>query len=305
MAEETRDPGIGSSYEKKTRRVINKDGSFNVKRMKSNRAVSSAYQRLINMKRGKFILWVLAWYIGINLFFALVYFLLGRDQIGGLQPDEPLFLQSFYFSVQTFTTLGYGHLYPVGTTTSLISSFEAMIGLLAFALFTGLVYGRFSRPTAQILYSDKAVVAPYRGGKSLQFKVVNARSNVLMEMEATVILLIREERDGHVARHYYELDLEMDRILFFALTWTLVHPINKDSPLYGMTLDDIEEGDAEFLILLKGFDDSFSQFVYSRQSFTWKEIVWGGSYRRNFKTTDDGEILLNVDELDEFDRVDV
>ena len=137
-----------------------------------------------------------------------------------------------------------------------------MLGVLGFAVATGLLFGRVSRPSAKIGFSDTMVVAPYQEGHSLHFRVANRRPNDLMEMEARVLMMTVETRNGEPIRRYRQLKLEREQVLFLALTWTIVHPIDAESPLHGMSAGDLAREQAEFLILLKAFDDTFSQVVF-------------------------------------------
>jgi inward rectifier potassium channel len=171
-----------------------------------------------------------------------------------------------------------------------------MTGLLAFALATGLLYGRFSRPYAKLLFSRHAVIAPYRGGSGLMFRIANQRTNQLIEVEATLtVVLLQTLPDGSRSRQFYPLELERDKLNFFHLSWTIVHPIEPSSPLYGMTKEELDDSDAEFLILIKAFDDTFSQTVHTRSSYKHHEVRFAHKFVTMLQTGEDGvtEILLN------------
>ena len=298
------DPGFGRSFSGKNKRIINPDGSFNVVRNGTRFNTADTYQYLITISWKRFIGFIIAFLVILNVLFALVYQAIGIETISGTQPgsffDE--FAQMFFFSVQTFTTVGYGAMSPVGSMTSLVASFEAMGGLIGFALASGLLYGRFSRPTARIKYSKKAIIAPYNDTNALMFKIVNMRSNVMMECEARMMLVLAEKSNGKMQRNYYNLRLETHKIQFFPLTWTLVHPIDKNSPLYGMTKEELTEKGAEILSLVKGFDDKFSQVVHSRHSYLVENMVVGAKYVPSFSTNEEGDTVLNLNSISKCER---
>jgi inward rectifier potassium channel len=209
------------------------------------------------------------------------------------------FLNAFFFSIHTLTTVGYGNVYPTGNGANTVSAIEATIGLMAFALATGLLYGRFSKPSARIQFSDRALIAPYQEGTSLQFRVANARSNVLMNVEARVLLMTVDKVDGQLKRDFVELPLVRPAILFFPLTWTIVHAIDASSPLLGKTARDLEKSTAEFLILFQGFDDTFSQVVHSQYSYRHDEIVWGAKFTPAFRVDPKGYLVVELDRISE------
>jgi inward rectifier potassium channel len=179
----------------------------------------------------------------------------------------------------------------------LIASFEAMIGLLGFAVATGFLVGRVSRPTARIGFSKSMVVAPYQEDLSLQFRVVNRSVSNLMELEARMLLMTVQPIEGRLERKYELLDLERKNILFLPLTWTIVHVIDAESPLYGKTAADFEQLQAEFLIYIKGVDDRFSQTVYARYSYRYDEIVWGAKFAQAFDIDKQGDLRLDLDRV--------
>jgi len=300
MDHPTFDPGLTQKFTAPLRRVINKDGTFNVHRRGTTWRDINGYLYLINMPWPGFFACVLVGYFVVNTLFALVYYVLGPDQLqGGADATTGLahFLNAFFFSAQTLTTVGYGKISPAGTAANVVAALEAMTGLMGFALATGLLFGRVSRPSARIGYSDRMVIAPYLDGTSLQFRVVNKRTNTLMELEAKVMLMTVEGQPGNLKRDYRVLKLERHNVYFFPLTWTIVHPIDEHSPLYGKTADDLDRLQAEILILIKGFDDTFSQTVHSRYSYRYDEIVWGARFAPAFDVDEAGAIVLEVDQV--------
>src|ERR1035438_9301601 len=177
------------------------------------------------------------------------------------------FLNTFFFSSHTLTTVGYGNIWPKTVAANFIAAFEGLVGVLGFAVATGLLFGRISRPSARLGFSENALIAPYQDGSSLQFRVVNRRSNSLVEANAQVLLMTVEREDGKPVRRYHQLTLERSSVLFLALTWTVVHPIDEHSPLHDKTAAELAGLQAEIIILIKAYDDTFSQNVISRHSY--------------------------------------
>ena len=305
MFKQAQDPGLGEKYFRHTKRIINKDGSFNIKRTGGGLSSINAFHYLINISWTKFLLIVFAGFIGVNLFFAILYQLAGIENLTNAAAEDGLqtFLNTFFFSVQTFATVGYGGIHPTGIFSNIISSFESMTGILSFALATGLLYGRFSKPSAKILFSDKAIIAPFKDGKALMFRVANSRDNILMEMEANAMMTSLDKGDGRFTRKYFPLKLEIKFIYFFPLPWTIVHPIDEESPLYGKTAKDLEAMEAELLIMVKGFDDSFSQHVISRSSYKYNEIEWDVKFIRAYTTDETGETIVDLEKVSETEQV--
>ncbi len=303
MKKESFDPGLTTQFSGELRRTINADGSFNVRREGLRWRDANPYLMLIDTTWPRFLLVVLAAFMTVNMIFALLYLMIGIEHLRGLESDMGPFANAFFFSVHTLTTVGYGNVYPEGPWANAISSMEAATGLMVFAIATGLLYGRFSRPSARILYSKNAIIAPYQDGTSVQFRVTNARKNVLMNMDARVLLMTVESSDGVLKRSFVDLPLERSSVYFFALTWTIVHPIDSASPLFGKTADELAKQSAELLILLQGFDDTFSQVVHSRYSYRHDEIVWGAKFIPAFKVDPKGRMVVEVDRIDEMKLV--
>ena len=293
------DPGLTQQYTGRFRRVIERDGSLNVHRRGGNWRDFHAYLQLINMRWPKFFAVLVAGYLATNTLFAVIYYLLGPNQLQGDDQSTNLarFLAGFFFSAHTLTTVGYGSISPHGLAANIVAVAESMLGVLGFAVATGLLFGRVSRPSAKIGFSDTMVVSPYQDGHSLQFRVANRRPNDLMEMEARVLMMTVETRDGQPVRRYRQLKLEREQVLFLALTWTIVHPIDADSPLHGMTAADLAREQTEFLILLKAFDDTFSQTVFARYSYRHDEVQWGKRFATAFRVNENGDMVVELDRL--------
>jgi inward rectifier potassium channel len=205
-------------------------------------------------------------------------------------------LDAFFFSAQTLTTVGYGHLSPRSHLASAVAALESLLGLLSFALATGLLYGRFSRPHAQISFSQKGVVAPYRGGTGFMFRFVNRRSNQLIEVEAAVSLSFNDAASG--IRRFVTLPLERNKINLFPTNWTVVHSIDGASPLQGMQDMDLRQSQAEFIVLIKAFDDTFAQTIYQRTSYTAEEVLWGHRFKPMSSYGEHGRMDVDVALLD-------
>jgi inward rectifier potassium channel len=299
MAKPTFDPGLTQQYTGILRRAINKDGSFNVERRGTSWRDIHPYLFLISLPWPAFLALVFAAYLATNTIFAALYYSLGPGHLqGGDAPDKlNRFLNAFFFSAHTLTTVGYGNIAPGSISANVLAVIEALIGLLGFALATGILFGRFSRPSARIGFSENALIAPYEGRTSLQFRILNRRPNALMEIEATVILMLVEGEPGKQKRTFQGLTLERDDIDFLALTWTVVHPIDESSPLFGKTQEDAEHKQAEVIILIKGFDETFSQSVRARYSYRFDEIVWNAKFTPAFDFDETGTMVLNIDKV--------
>jgi inward rectifier potassium channel len=288
-------------------RNMNKDGTFNVVRTGEPRFRNyEFYHRLITMSWTKFIFLIFVSYTLVNLVFAVIYYLMGPDKLSmdsSHMHEGEKFLEVFFFSSQTLTTLGYGRIAPVGALASIVSSIEAMIGLLGFALATGLLYGRFSRPQARLLYSENAVVAPYRDGVGLMFRMTNMRRNQLIEVEVDVNMGYLNPQTK--TRSFVPLALERKKINLFPTSWTIVHPIDETSPLHGKTREQLEAMQLEIYVLLKAFDDTFSQTVYSRTSYRTEEIVYGAKFLPMFSQLENGKTLLDLRMINAIEKVQI
>lgn len=295
------DPGLTQKYSRAIRRTINKDGGFNVIRRGTSWRDVHPYLYLIHASWGMFLFITLGSFFLVNLLFALVYFAIGPEHLHGA--DAPYlyerFLNAFFFSAQTLTTVGYGGIYPLGIPANMIASVESFCGLMSFAVATGLLVGRVSRPSARIGFSDSMLIAPYQDQTALMFRIANRRSNALLELNAQVLMMTVEEHGGQLERRFVQLKLERPSVLFFPLTWTVVHPIDQQSPLYGKTAEDLNALQVEFLILIKAIDDTFGQTVYQRFSYRHDELVWNAKYAPAFDVTNEGNLELRVDRLSE------
>jgi inward rectifier potassium channel len=214
------------------------------------------------------------------------------------------FMDAFFFSAQTISTVGYGHISPKGMAANSVAALESMMGLLAFALATGLLYGRFSRPSAKILYSDNVLVAPYRDkGWGLMFRLANLRRNILIDLEIEVVFGYNEEVNGKVIRKFFQLELERKFVSILTVNWTVVHPLDENSPLKDMTQEELEAKQASLSVILKTFDDTFSQTVHSRTSYIYSDVVWGAKFVPVFHRDEDGQAILDMSKISEYQLV--
>ena len=268
-AELDRDLGFGSAVADSThKRLLNRDGSFNVRRKGlAWRHVVSLYYSLLNLTWPRFILLICLANLGLNAFFAVAYLLAGPGALEGALGGRP-FLQAYFFSVETLSTVGYGNIAPVSVTAHLLVTLEIMTGLFGIALVAGLVFARFSRPMAEFVFSRNAVIGPYQDKTALMFRTANLRRSQIIELSAKVIFSRFEvDEQGRKHRRFYELTLERRKVAFFPLSWTIVHPIDDKSPLKGQGTRSCLSADAEFMVLLTGIDESFAQTVHARTSY--------------------------------------
>ncbi|PYO08579.1 MAG: transporter [Gemmatimonadetes bacterium] len=306
--EEFRDLGFGTEVARGTRRrLLNRDGSFNVVRDALDPLSSlSLYHWLLTISWPRFLAFISGSYIIVNIFFAVAFLLLGPDALQSSTGDfagSP-FYRAFFFSVDTFATIGYGNIIPVGAAANTLVTIEALLNIVGVALATGVIFARFSRPSARIIYSRNAIVAPYREKTALEFRIANARSSQLIEVQVQAILTKLEQVGDSTVRKFYDLSLERNRVVFFPLSWTVVHPIDPASPMWGLTHADLLKAEAELLVLLIGTDETVSQSVHSRSSYQASEIVWGAKFSNMFMRTEaEGIIGMNLSRIHEIERV--
>jgi inward rectifier potassium channel len=295
------DPGITQSFDGRIRRIVNRDGSFNVYRRGARLRDFHLYQYLLKVSWPAFLGIVLLIFMTVNAAFTGLYFAVGIGGLTGVDTSASgeAFLHTYFFSVQTLTTVGYGIISPRGMGANIIASVEAMLGVMGFAFGAGLLYGRFSRPMARILFSSQALVAPYQGGRSLQFRIANLRASALVDLEATVVLMMVEGSGPSARRTYARLELERSTIFFLPLTWTIVHPLDASSPLSSVSPDQLAARSAEIMVLIRGFDDTYNQLVNARSSYRFDEILWGYRFRPAFANDEEGHLVLDLAKIDD------
>ena len=304
IAPPERDLGFGSVVASDTRiRLLNRDGSFNVHREGTGFWHSlSLYHWLLHISWPRFFALVVATYASLNLLFAWAFLLAGADALSGPAPGGQ-FGRAFFFSIETFGTIGYGNIAPQNLTAHVLMTLEAFAGLLSIALITGILFARFSRPVPRIAFSDRALIAPYHGGRALMFRIANERSTQLVDVEARVVLALFDQVDGHATRRFNVLSLERNRVALFPLSWTIVHPIEEGSPLNGLTERDLAERGVEFLVLLTASDETFMQTVHARSSYRYDEIVWGARFSDIFEQDREAhDLRVDVSRIHAYER---
>ncbi len=295
---EAKDPGLGSKFSKPVKRMMNADGTYNIVRKGGIRGYRDFYKYLLDQSWGKFTSILILTYIFINLIFALVYLFIGVEQLSNVTGDLHPFWIAFFFSAQTLTTLGFGYIAPIGFSANMVASFEAFLGLTMTALATGLLYGKFSKPILKVSFSEKVIITPFQDGKALMFKLVNKRHNVLMKSKVSCILTLDKGMGGALFdKEYHNLKLETDFILFFPLTWTVVHKIDNHSPLYQLSLDELVKRNCELIVLFETFDETFGQNVLQKHSYAGEQWVENVKFDLNFKPNKKGQLVLDVNGL--------
>lgn len=286
--------------------MLNQDGTFNVAR----RGLPfwefiSPFHAMITMSWPAYYAVVVTAYVAVNLVFASLYFLCGEGALHGGDGAglHGRFADAFFFSVQTLATIGYGRITPYGMVPNLIATVEALVGLLGVSLATGILFARFSRPTARILFSRHAVIAPYQGGRALMFRIVNGRNNELTQVQATVAVAFWETKDGRRNRRFEQLPLERQQVMLFPLHWVVVHPITEGSPLWGWDEGLAGTLDPEVLIVLTAHDETFAQTVTARSSYKPSDLVWNARFADMFETLPGGIVATNVSKLHDIERV--
>lgn len=268
----------------------------------------SWYHTMIYMKRGKFLFLLFLVYILLNLIFAGIYYAIGIEHLSGINKDSAIgnFTEVFFFSTQTFTTVGYGRISPTGFLTSAVATFEAFLGLLSFAIATGLFYGRFSRPQVFLKFSNKAIIAPYQDGTALMFRMAPYKNNALSEVEVKLTMAMQLEENGKKVNKFYSLDLEIPKVNALVLSWTIVHPINEKSPLFRLNMQDIKNADTEIFAFVKAFDEVFSNTVIGRTSFIASEIEWGARFKMMYHASaDNTKTVLDLSMLNNVEKVNI
>ena len=279
-------------------RLLSKNGTFNVQRRGfSGVPLGDLYHTLLSLSTPRFLAIVIILYVTVNLMFACAYLACGPGALGGVDGVtlHEHFLSAFFFSVQTLATIGYGRITPVSLGANLLVSAEALTGLMGLAIATGLLFARFSRPTARVSFSHNAIIANHDGIPSLFFRMANERFNQIVEAEVSVsVSRLETTAEGEVFRDFYDLKVERAHTQIFALTWTIVHPITPDSPLYGATRESLLASSSEIVVSVVGIDETFSQAIHARSSYTPDEILWNRNFKDMLGRTEDGAITIDL-----------
>jgi inward rectifier potassium channel len=301
------DLGLGGRMSERSRaRLLNHDGTFNVRRNELGPLHPyNAYHTLLSLTIPRLLALLCVGYAVINGFFALLYWLCGPGALEGAK-RAPLgrFEDCLFFSVQTLATIGYGRLVPVTRAANVLVAIEALIGLLGFAIVSGLLFARFTRPTAKISFSDTALIAPYEGGWALMFRLVNLRNHDLTDVRA-VVSFARWEigPDGERTREFDQLRLERDSIIFMPLHWVVVHPIDAASPMRGLTRESFAASAPEIVCLITADDETFAQTVHARTSYAVEDVIWGARFGDMY-LTDGDRVAIDMGRLHNYAPVD-
>lgn len=300
------DFGFSAKWTNRVGRFITEEGEFNVIKSGMIWRNIHLYQWLVTTSWTKFFSLTVFFYIVINAIFGLLHLWIGLDTLT-VEPSERWienFFHAFYFSVQTFTSVGYGAISPVGIAANALASFCALVGLMSFALVTGLLFARFSRPTAKVNFSKNALISPYKDGKGFMFRIVNSRQSQLIDLFIQVTFTwIENNKEGISIRKFQRLNLERKRVYLFPLSWTIVHPIDKKSPFYCCSIEKMQEIDAEILIVLSAYDDTFAQQVHTKHSYTYESIIENAKFQVMYHNDKEGRTILEMDKLNVFDLV--
>jgi len=290
------DTGFGSNAGAYGGRFINRDGSFNLRREGApfwDRF--NIYQVMISLPPWQFVGAIVVFFVVVNLLFASIYYWLGPEQLTGVLAVTAWgkFKELYFFSTQTFTTVGYGRINPVGDGANIVASVEALSGLLSLAFATGLIYGKFSRPRAHLVFSDHALISPYRDGMGLMFRFACYKErHALSDVEVQVNLALLVQDKGEPAYKFFELPLERKRIENLPMNWTVVHQINEDSPLMGLTGEEMKTADVELYVLIRGFDDVYANVVIKRTSYTYEEIKFNRKFVPMYRESENGKTTI-------------
>ncbi|KAB8153685.1 ion transporter [Kordia sp. TARA_039_SRF] len=295
MARKVKDPGLGEDSIVIAKRMVNKDGSFNIRHLNRQKGISALYAYLVDISWTHFFCLVFLMYFILNMTFAAIYVSIGVEYIS-VEPQGFVidFVNAFFFSSQTITTLGYGAMAPTSIIAGIVSSFQALIGLLSFSFVTGLLYGRFSKPKASIRFSDHIICREFNEGRALMFRLMNSKKDVMMNPRVKVTLAITEpdKKQGY-KRNFYQLSLERDHITYLPTTWTLVHEIDKNSPLDKFSSEELQKLNGEFLIMVSYYDEAFNEDVYKLHSYTFEELKMNVAFEKAFYFDEDGYTVLD------------
>ena len=305
LATENKETGLSVNSKQSGGRFFQKDGRPNIRFRGINYLERfSIFQYMLKLPSWKFVSLIAFAYITVNLFFATIYFLVGVHQLGGMEENTVLrkFWEAFFFSAQTLSTVGYGHVYPGTLTANSIAAIESFMGILMLALATGLIYGRFSQPKAYIQFSSIALFAPFKDGYALMFRFAPFKQHFLTDVEVKVTCVMKyTENETERKNAFYSLDLELSKANTLASNWTIVHTINEKSPLYQLTRKEIEEAETEILVFVKGYDEEYANTVVSRTSYIPEEFIYGAKFNMMYEPSEDNSTtILHMDKLDSY-----
>ncbi|MFT4754570.1 MAG: inward rectifier potassium channel [Salibacteraceae bacterium] len=297
--------GFSSVPENSGTRLVTKDGQINTKRTGLSFSQRfSIFHWLINMSWMQFFTFIFVGYVMVNTAFAILYVICGIDGLTGTHPPtfDGQFLDAFYFSSQTLTTLGYGAVSPVSTSHNIIATLESFLGLLSFATTSGLLYGRFSKPKAKMLFTKNALISSYKTNeRGLMVRLVNRNDDQLINVNASLILSWLDDNEGKRTRRFKKLDLEISHIDMLATSWTVVHPISENSPFIGWSKETIKELKVEMILQIDAYDQTYAQQIHTRTSYRYDEFIWGAKFRSVLGSNEAGQSILKLDKFDDYD----
>lgn len=296
------DFGFGTKMTDRDHRLINPDGSFNILR-KGRRGIQT-YDWLITLPWWKYLLFTFLIFIAINIIYASGLVLIGVDQLTGVTKGtlRQDLQQAFFFSVQTFTTVGYGVISPQGHAANWLAGFIGFSGFFTFSFFTGLTFARFSKPIRRIHFSTNALIHEEDGVKTLQFRMVNRYKNNIFDLEAMVVITWLADDQGKLRRKFERIALERGKITLFPINWTLIHIIDDKSPLYHLTKEDIAAQKTEIMVVVRGYDDLYAQLIHAYHSYYYKDIIWNARFRLMYDTQKEGTVL-HLDQLNDYEHL--
>jgi inward rectifier potassium channel len=280
-------------------RILNPDGSSNITRLGLRRRgwMDDHYHHLLTVRWPFFFAIIASAYLVANALFALAYVACG-DVIMNARPGS--FTDAFFFSVQTMATIGYGHFIPIGPLANALVTLEALCGMLGLAVAASLIYARFTRPTAGVLFSSRMVITEFDGKPTLMMRLANLRLEQIIEADVHLVLVRSEiSQEGMVFRRFHDLQLARSHSPIFSLSWTVMHHIDHHSPLYGETDETLRHAHAELLVLFMGHHEAFAQDVHARHAYSCDEIIWGGRFVDVFTTLPDGRRALDLSKFHE------
>lgn len=277
-------------------RLIKEDGSYNI--LRKNKIRLSLYEYLVGISWRMFLLLTFLGFLSINLVFAFLFYMNGPEhlKIPSISPLQD-YINCLYFSVQTFTSVGYGFFNPQNNNSNILASLNAFTGLLSFALATGLLFARFSKPRVNILFSDKFLLTPFQDSNSIQLRLVNANDNNLLQMQSSATYTWTEkDAEGVPRRKFHRLKLELDFIYLFPLNWTLVHKIDDASPFYEKTKQELIDMQGELLVFVRGFDDTYGDYIFKNKSYLMEDMEINKVFTPMYASKD-GKNVLDINTI--------
>ena len=281
--------------------VTIRSGNVEFHKLNTDRDFRDIYHWMLRLHWPPFAAFVLSIYVIINLLFSLLYYV-GRPCIAGAES----FADAFFFSVETLATVGYGHLYPETLYGHLVATVEIMVGMFGMAVITGLIFIRFSRPTARLVFSRDLVISSFDGRPALMLRVANLRHQAMAEAEFRV-MLIRDElvAEGEQMRRFHPLTLQFDRLISFPVALTIRHIIDEKSPLHGLTAADLERCDARILASIVCIDTVIPAPVQSQRDYTWRDVHFNQRFVEIYTDLDDHSMTVDYGRLHEIEPVPV